>query len=271
MAAGGAKLAALPAVVLLVAGCEALLPYQSPAHDRQAVPADGPSLERRDRSADRRFDVDVALPRDRAVDRSHDKSDSTKKVDAPMKVDGLKVDGLKNPDAPKLDGLKPKSDILPDIAVGEPCVCTQLCHHCASPGGPCVPDTNGVACLSGKGTCWSGSCCPNTTCWNGSSCQPLDSGHCAPNGGKCTPCQVTNPCQVPTCVAGTCGSTAGPEGVTCLGGVCHGGACCTGCWDGNKCQPGNTLSLCGKLGKGCVDCSPNCMGCAAGQCGTPSC
>lgn len=56
-----------------------------------------------------------------------------------------------------------------------------------------------------------------------------------------------------------------------LNGICHGGSCCTGCWDtgSGKCRPGTTMDNCGARGGPCMAC-PNAVctvgTCSAGQC-----
>lgn len=53
------------------------------------------------------------------------------------------------------------------------------------------------------------------------------------------------------------GTDAGPcavEAEPCIGGVCHAGACCAGCWDGAACRSGDAVSACGTAGGACATC-----------------
>lgn len=70
----------------------------------------------------------------------------------------------------------------------------------------------------------------------------------------------------------------GTAGATCTGaagvmGRCYAGRCCTGCWDGTRCQSGRTGVHCGVAGGACrscvdgVDCSSDV--CTAGVCSNP--
>jgi MYXO-CTERM domain-containing protein len=66
-----------------------------------------------------------------------------------------------------------------------------------------------------------------------------------------------------------------PEGMTCttpMGatGICRGGVCCTGCWNGTRCQVGTRPSACGLGGGPCTDCADGMFctldSCTAGRC-----
>ena len=67
------------------------------------------------------------------------------------------------------------------------------------------------------------------------------------------------------------------DGSACLSGgaegVCHAGACCTGCWDGSACQAGTSISACGRAGGACASCvdGNGCTTdtCTAGVCSNP--
>ena len=67
------------------------------------------------------------------------------------------------------------------------------------------------------------------------------------------------------CVAGAC---AADDTVGCAaGGSCHGGSCCTGCWDGTACATGDTSDACGVDGAACTACGCASDTCTAGSCG----
>jgi hypothetical protein len=50
------------------------------------------------------------------------------------------------------------------------------------------------------------------------------------------------------------------------GGLCLGGACCSGCWDGAHCNGGHSRHACGLGGAACVECGSNSCG-GDGSCG----
>ncbi len=95
-------------------------------------------------------------------------------------------------------------------------------------------------------------CLPGTRCDGAGNCEPIPMG----DGGMMVPCEMENS----ACDDGM--------GVT---GVCHGGSCCFGCWDGSECQTGTTPSACGSAGGMCASCDPgdscqgsSCMGTSSG-------
>lgn len=49
-------------------------------------------------------------------------------------------------------------------------------------------------------------------------------------------------------------------------GVCRGGSCCTGCWDGAACRTGTESLSCGSSGLACVGCSCPLNACVLGLC-----
>lgn len=156
-------------------------------------------------------------------------------------------------------------------------------------GNPCTDD----ACVSGTctgvgddtntcadGTCHASSCC--TGCWNGTTCETGSAPTaCGAAGGACVACADDSlPCTDAACDAGVCTqvaddsntcdddvectSTACMAGVctaqpddtqSCVGGTCHDGSCCTGCWDGGACLPGTSLTACGGAGQACDACT----------------
>lgn len=59
------------------------------------------------------------------------------------------------------------------------------------------------------------------------------------------------------------------EGMACpTGGICHGGACCTGCWTGTACELGTGRTACGTGGGACSTCMGSDL-CAGGMCVPP--
>ena len=70
------------------------------------------------------------------------------------------------------------------------------------------------------------------------------------------------------------GVDAGPEPCEMEGepcgdgaGVCRGGECCTGCWNGSSCAGGRAVNACGVAGGDCVSCTTG-NACAGGSCTT---
>jgi hypothetical protein len=55
-----------------------------------------------------------------------------------------------------------------------------------------------------------------------------------------------------------------------IAGLCRGGRCCTGCWNGTRCQIGTASSACGAGGATCASCDDRMFctldSCAAGRC-----
>lgn len=68
---------------------------------------------------------------------------------------------------------------------------------------------------------------------------------------SCGSCDDRNPCTIDRCEPnGECSHDPAPEeGTTCTlsgsPGRCREGACCVGCWDGQRCQAGTSLEACG--------------------------
>lgn len=78
--------------------------------------------------------------------------------------------------------------------------------------------------------------------------------------------------------SGASGTCSG-EGTTCMtsagrSGTCHASRCCTGCWDGTRCNGGTSAARCGVAGGACVTCTDGdaCTtdACTAGRCTFPS-
>lgn len=69
-----------------------------------------------------------------------------------------------------------------------------------------------------------------------------------------------NPCTQNLCTNGKCEFPPQPDGLACHDvanghdGRCHLGACCEGCWNGNSCVTGTSLTVCGGEGQACRDC-----------------
>lgn len=73
-------------------------------------------------------------------------------------------------------------------------------------------------------------------------------------GPMCGTCDDSNPCTDDACTFAGCVYTPDDTN-TCGGGVCQGGTCCTGCWDGSSCQSGSAVTACGDDGAACVSCN----------------
>jgi hypothetical protein len=76
------------------------------------------------------------------------------------------------------------------------------------------------------------------------------------------------------------GVCVGADGFACsapsgASGICHGGRCCTGCWDGARCVAGRQPTACGIAGGACVRCASiaYCTSamCTAGVCNGSPC
>jgi hypothetical protein len=148
-----------------------------------------------------------------------------------------------------------------DRCVGGKCSCGSSGSTCTG-GLNCV--TGGVCrCIAG-GLC--NGCCDGQTLCRVLGSQPTNS--CGKAGAACKDCSDGNVCTTDRCLAtGDCRSTAVPNSssLSCPGGKCYNGQCCTGCIGGGACQSGTTTSLCGKDGDPCGTCS------ITNQCKTPSC
>ena len=143
--------------------------------------------------------------------------------------------------------------------------CESGTCHCGHQGAVC---SSGLSCHLGACACITGptslcqGCCLPGLCMAGNT-----TGACGLGGVVCDICLAT-PCTTAACNSGTCSQTDRLDGSLCSGpGTCHGGSCCTGCWDGSACQPGTAGAACGDLGAPCVNCIPQLKLCISGQCG----
>jgi len=66
------------------------------------------------------------------------------------------------------------------------------------------------------------------------------------------------------CAGGACVPIA--DGIWCEGGSCRDGVCCGGCWDEDRCRPGDELAACGAAGSLCAECRCDGDACMDGQC-----
>jgi len=127
--------------------------------------------------------------------------------------------------------------VLPWIAA---MTCVAALAACGSQPSGCGPHN----CADG--------CCDGALCMSGKSTLACGSG-----GEACVRCGANMQCSAGICIAGTGGGAGGGTG----GGRGGSGTCnaanCTGCCQGNTCQPGNTASACGKSGAACVQCGAN--------------
>ncbi|RLB48979.1 MAG: hypothetical protein DRJ42_22060, partial [Deltaproteobacteria bacterium] len=133
------------------------------------------------------------------------------------------------------------------------------CEGCGSCGdGACIAgvSTEGNPCAAGTGICAMGVCCTRCTV-DGACVAGNTPTACGVGGGACREC-----IECASCLGGACTPTDGPE---CPGGICHVGACCTGCWNGASCEAGDTAAACGTTGAMCTACTP-CSDCAGGTC-----
>jgi hypothetical protein len=127
--------------------------------------------------------------------------------------------------------------------------------------------SNTTPCPGGR--CFGGSCCTN--CWDGNSCEPGNTlADCGSGGAYCSSCGTTNPCRTASCATSACVISNLSNGDPCSGGLCYGGNCCTNCWDGDSCEPGNTLAKCGDNGASCQPCGTT-DPCKVASCATQSC
>jgi hypothetical protein len=76
------------------------------------------------------------------------------------------------------------------------------------------------------------------------------------DGATCAECGI---CQSSECTPATGPQCFVDERI----GVCGAGACCTGCWDGEACQPGFSDDACGEDGEPCDDCRSGRSHCTA--------
>jgi len=126
---------------------------------------------------------------------------------------------------------------------------------------------NGLTCVQASCTCALGpnslcdGCCQSGQCMTGTSPSACGTGAVA-----CATCP-SSPCTTATCTNGVCGQVNRADGSSCVGvkGVCHGGSCCTGCWNGSACLSGTSTSACGIFGAACKKCLLL-LKCVAGNC-----
>ncbi len=130
---------------------------------------------------------------------------------------------------------------------------------------PCGPEGH----LSPRGNCLFPVADPNCP-----SALHYASGKCviAFSGDECGCSSDGNDCHEPKCADGECVQTKKYDMSSCqLGGAreleggiaipgpwgtCHSGECCTGCWDGAVCRPGESRDACGSRGESCQMCVP---------------
>lgn len=141
--------------------------------------------------------------------------------------------------------------------------CVQVCtHRAADSGALCSLEVDGV---EQGGVCQAAVCCAG--CWTTDGyCQ---SGHgvsaCGHGGEMCADCGIVGEGE---CANATCGSSWSCEieqkldQTQCEGGLCLGGACCTGCEEpvdgGLACRPGTEQVRCGSGASPCVNCTEGC-------------
>lgn len=134
---------------------------------------------------------------------------------------------------------------------------------CACGGGP--PCADGQRCAGGACVCDAVSC--PSGCCDGTSCVVRSITTCGSQGSTCVSCDGAASDNCSSDGACRCGS-GGPCGA---GQKCVAGACvcdastCSGCCDGNVCQPGTDKAACGTGGGSCQNCKGN-RSCVSGQC-----
>jgi len=139
--------------------------------------------------------------------------------------------------------------------------------HCGATGPMCDNDLNcykgACTCLVGFGSLCQG-CCKSGVCEPGT-----EPAACGTGSVSCSVCPIAV-CRQSTCTQGQCGQNNVPNGTNCslpgLPGVCYSGGCCTGCWDGNSCESGTSILVCGKYGAPCKSCNPITPNCISGLC-----
>ena len=137
-----------------------------------------------------------------------------------------------------------------------------IVHSCVLTSCVAKQLADGTSCgtRAAPGQCNAGVCCSGClapvkgggyTCQKGTAVT-----QCGDQGNNCVNCNRGNGCETYSCTAGACDPPVVlPDKTTCTGGACWGGACCTGCIDGNKqCQPGTDPSACGDSANGLVAC-----------------
>ena len=123
-------------------------------------------------------------------------------------------------------------------------------------------ECNALGDCGARQTCRDGSCQPACTVLGqlgGSDPSPLVL--CSECPEECGECQE--------CRDGACVPLG--EGTRCADGAgqCRAGACCQGCFDGERCEEGSTLTACGAGGSLCETCACEGDRCSAGACLVP--
>jgi hypothetical protein len=124
----------------------------------------------------------------------------------------------------------------------------EACQNCTAEGYEFCYETT-QACGNAVNNCGPGNCkgcCVGGVCLAGS-----DPTECGIGGAACTNCQA--------------------EGEACNGGQCVtptpcGPSNCSGCCEGNVCQPGNASNACGTAGNACTNCAVAGDNCQNAQC-----
>jgi MYXO-CTERM domain-containing protein len=144
----------------------------------------------------------------------------------------------------------------------------------------CFVKSDKTACpdgITGKtSTCDGGYCgtCPGCYIKTGLCFPGTAVDACGVGAVACDNCNDSNECTKDTCATtGRCMNAVLSNQTACTGGLCFGGACCTGCYNSSGCQSGTILDACGAAGAECKVCekpSNPCLRaiCSAGGCST---
>lgn len=164
-------------------------------------------------------------------------------------------------------------------AAGQPCVQGSCCtpgdfNSLCAPGDFCGPVPDGCGgmfdCGDPCGECTP--CDPNshlcTTAPNGTSCGAVGSGQVCADGSCCTPNCAGRQCGGDGC-GGSCGTCASGQHCTASGQCACDSTSCSGCCNGNTCEPGDTATACGSGGGSCQACG-NGQTCQNGTCACPT-
>jgi len=137
---------------------------------------------------------------------------------------------------------------------------------CTLEGCQNTPVSDGTSCDAGAGRCFDGFCCDG--CWDGMNCRPgTELSYCGLGGERCADCDDGDECSVDSCGPSGCTHEPVADGTPCAMGICQGGACCSGCFDGLTCHPGDTVAVCGIAGELCTACEcPDTDTCNGGRC-----
>jgi len=141
------------------------------------------------------------------------------------------------------------------------CCSGSKCHpgtgdqFCGKGGQGCKACNNLQKCMAGVCKAYDQCSTKNCAgCCSGAKCQPGNLFHlCGKGGQQCKACQTGQACNQGVCDIPPAQCTP---------------ANCSGCCDGNKCQPGTTFTHCGYGGSKCKQC-PGGQQCNKGTCGTP--